>query len=209
MLIRIAFSKTEAMRYTGHLDLHRTWERTLRRTGLGLAYTQGFKPHPRINLGCALPLGFTSEAELVDIHLETEMAVDTVAEMLARAAPPGIEIHKVEVLPPGSATLQSQIQAAEYVLTLLEPIENLEERIKSLLEANELPRHRQGKAYDLRPLIHELRELDRPRKSAQRVFVRLSAREGATGRPEEVILALGGKPEATRAHRTRLVFNPN
>jgi radical SAM-linked protein len=48
------------MRYTGHLDLYRTWERTLRRAGLPLAYSQGFKPHPRIVLACALPLGCTT-----------------------------------------------------------------------------------------------------------------------------------------------------
>jgi radical SAM-linked protein len=44
------------MRYTGHLDLHRAWERTFRRARLPLAYSQGFHPQPRLNLACALPL---------------------------------------------------------------------------------------------------------------------------------------------------------
>ena len=47
------------MRFTGHLDLHRAWERTFRRAHLPLAYTQGFHPQPRIQLAGALPLGFT------------------------------------------------------------------------------------------------------------------------------------------------------
>ena len=64
--LRIVFAKTEAMRYTSHLDLHRTWERTIRRANLPLAYSQGYNPHPRINLASALPLGFTSDCEVVE-----------------------------------------------------------------------------------------------------------------------------------------------
>ena len=56
------FSKTDAMRYTGHLDLHRAWERTFRRAGLPLAYTQGFSPHPRINLACRPAAGLYQPA---------------------------------------------------------------------------------------------------------------------------------------------------
>jgi radical SAM-linked protein len=75
--VRIHFHKTEAMRFTGHLDLHKAWERALRRAGsrsaLRLAYSQGFHPQPRIHLACALPLGFTSECEVVDVWLENEI----------------------------------------------------------------------------------------------------------------------------------------
>ena len=55
MRARITFAKTEAMRYTGHLDLARALERTLRRAGLPLSYTQGFTPRARLHLACALP----------------------------------------------------------------------------------------------------------------------------------------------------------
>ena len=84
MRVRITFAKTDAMRFTGHLDLHRAWERTFRRAGLPLAYTQGFSPHPRINLASALPLGFTSERELVDIWLEQELPASAVTAALER-----------------------------------------------------------------------------------------------------------------------------
>src|SRR5512139_3345190 len=95
MRIRIIFSKTDAMRFTGHLDLHRTWERLVRRAGLPLAYTQGYSPHPRINLASALPLGFTSDCEVVDIWLEVEMPSGEVRLALTQAAPPGISILDV------------------------------------------------------------------------------------------------------------------
>jgi uncharacterized protein (DUF2344 family) len=72
MRFRITFAKTNAMRFTSHLDLQRTWERTIRRARLPLSYSQGFNPHPKINLAAALPLGFTSRCEMVEIWLEDE-----------------------------------------------------------------------------------------------------------------------------------------
>ena len=67
--IRISFSKTEAMRFTGHLDLILTWERTFRRADLPLSYSEGFNPRPVINLAAPLPLGFISTAEIGDFWL--------------------------------------------------------------------------------------------------------------------------------------------
>jgi len=93
MRLRIHFAKTEAMRYTGHLDLHRAWERTFRRAMLPLAYSQGFRPHPRINLGCALPLGFTSQDEVVDIWLEQSNPIQEIESALQSAIPPGIQLQ--------------------------------------------------------------------------------------------------------------------
>ena len=62
--IRVYYSKTAPMRYTGNLDVHKVWEHTLRRARLPLAYSQGFHPQPRINQACPLPLGMTSRAEI-------------------------------------------------------------------------------------------------------------------------------------------------
>ena len=61
---RMVFSKMQPLRYIGHLDLMRAWEHTFRRANVPIAYTQGYHPHPRVNLGAALPLGFTSECEI-------------------------------------------------------------------------------------------------------------------------------------------------
>ena len=205
MRIRIYFAKTEAMRFTSHLDLHRTWERTIRRSGLPLAYTLGFRPHPRINLGSALPLGFTSQDEVVDIWLETEIPINDVESDLRRAVPPGIDIDVVEGIDERAPALQSILGASDYQVTLLEPLRDLDEKVRQILEAESLPRQRRGKDYDLRPLIYDLSRLPDDPEGNQRLFILLSSRENATGRPEEVILALGGDPATTRVHRTRLV----
>jgi radical SAM-linked protein len=204
--IRISFAKTEAMRFTSHLDLHRTWERTFRRAGLPLAYTQGFSPHPRINLASALPLGFTGACEVVDVWLEGEPAIPEIQDALGGALPPGLKVFEIQQVGTGLPALQSELEASEYTITFLEPVPDLEQGCEHLLEAGSLPRKRRDKHYDLRPLILELRPLPADDHGRQRLFARLAAREGATGRPEEVIAALGANPEEARVHRDGLVF---
>lgn len=205
MRLRITFAKQGPLRYTGHLDLHRIWERTLRRAGLPLAYSQGFHPQPRLQIASALPLGFTSRAEIVDVFLTQSIPIEGLRETIQAAAPPGLEILKIEEVAANAPALQTQLRAAEYAITLPELASDshteLPRRIAALLAAPALPRQRRGKGYDLRPLIEELRLLE-----DGRLFMRLSAREGATGRPEEVLAELGIPWEETHIERIRLIF---
>lgn len=207
MRLRLTFAKTAAMRFTGHLDLHRTWERTLRRARLPLAYSQGFSPHPHINLASALPLGFTSEAEIIDVWLEQELPVTDVQAMLQPALPPGIQISSIVVVDSSLPSLQSELVAGEFIITLLEPVPDLEARCNALLASTSLLRQWREKDYDLRPLIQALEVLTPDDKNHLRLLTRLLAQPGATGRPEQVASALGISPETIRVHRTRLLFH--
>jgi len=204
--IRIAFSKTEAMRYTGHLDLHRAWERTFRRAGLPLAYSQGFHPQPKLNLACALPLGFTSECELLDAWLDAPLPDSTIQDALAGALPPGIRIHSLEEIDPKAPALQTQVQSVVYWVTLLDPLPDLEARLARIFSAAALPRQRRGKSYDLRPLIEAIQRLPDATDGLPRLEMRLAARESATGRPEEVLAEFGVGIEAARVHRVKLHY---
>jgi radical SAM-linked protein len=206
MRIRIAFSKTEAMRYTGHLDLHRAWERTFRRAGLHLAYSQGFHPQPKLNLACALPLGFTSECELIDAWLDAILSLDEVHTALAEALPPGIRILSLEEIDLKAPALQTQVRSAEYWVTLLDPLPNLDARLARIVSAASLLRQRRGKSYDLRPLIESIRRLPDSTDGLTRLEMRLAARESATGRPEEVLAELGVAIESARVHRVQLHY---
>lgn len=195
------------MRYTSTLDLHKTWERTMRRANLPIVYSQGYNPRPRINLASALPLGMTSDCEVLDVQLSEILNPDDIAQSLDAAVPPGIKIIDVCEVLTSMPSLQSQLCSAEYIITLVEDIENIEQRVNSLLDADTLPRHRRGKVYDLRPLIEDLTLEPMNAEREQHLSVRLTAREGATGRPEELILALDGDPLAARYRRTRLIFS--
>ena len=220
MRIRITFSKTGSLRYTGHLDLQTVWERTARRAGLSLAYTQGFHPGPRIQIASALPLGIAGNAEIVDLWLDTAPgeAADTRSRLQA-GSPPGLTILRVETVDEHGPALQTQVVSAEYCVTLLEPdsVPDLQQRLDNLLSAASLPRIRRDKPYDLRPLVEELTltptlpPMGAPRGCYAKgpgagIFMRLAARDGATGRPEELLDALGIPLEATRIERTRLIL---
>lgn len=206
MRLRITFAKNEAMRYIGHLDLHRTWERTLRRAGLPLSYSQGFSPHPKINLASALPLGFTSQCEVVDIWLDQEFLLSEVQEALRNSAPPGLIIRDIQQVPDRAPTLQTILDASEYEVILLEPVPELGDKLARLSAAASLPRQRRGKAYDLRPLILDLQTAQPDPSGQARFLTVLAAREGSTGRPEEILAELGVKIEDARVRRLRLIF---
>jgi hypothetical protein len=74
--LRITFAKQGALRYIGHLDLHKMWESATRRAGVALAYSQGFHPQPKIQLASALPLGFSSRCEVADMWVDDEVTDD-------------------------------------------------------------------------------------------------------------------------------------
>ncbi|HNT26473.1 MAG TPA: TIGR03936 family radical SAM-associated protein [Anaerolineales bacterium] len=204
MRIRITFSKTEAMRYTGHLDLHRTWERTFRRAALPLAYSQGFHPQPRLNLACALPLGFTSHCEVLDAWLEIDLPLAEIEAQLSPALPPGLVLQSMAQVDNHAPALQTQVQSADYTVSLLDTPADLQSRLDTLLSSTNILRERRGKSYDLRPLIEHLEYALAASDAPPCLLTRLAAREGATGRPEELLAALGIPFENTRIHRTRL-----
>jgi len=203
MRVRITFSKTGALRYIGHLDLNTIWERAARRAGLPLAYTQGFHPQPKMNFASALPLGFSSRCEVMDMRFNEDMDLISLSAQLQDAMPSGIGILNVENIDERAAPLQTQIISAEYEATLTETsdVSELKRKIDDVIASQSLPRERRGKFYDLRPLIERL-ELN----SENKILMRLAAREGATGRPEEVLDVLGIMIEHARVERTNLIF---
>jgi radical SAM-linked protein len=204
--MRITFAKQGALRYTGHLDLHKILERSLRRAGLPLAYSQGFHPQPRLQLAAALPLGFASRAEVMDIWLNDE--VEDVVPSLQANVPPGLTVLQATPVDERAPSLQSQVVAAEYQVEITEAgyAAGLDERVAAVMAAESLPRERRGKKYDLRPLIETLTLIAFPEGRGEKICMRLAAREGATGRPEEVLDVLGIPPEASRVERTALIF---
>lgn len=207
MRARITFTKQGALRYTGHLDLHRLWERAMRRADLPLSYSQGFHPQPKISIAAALPLGFSSLGEVLDVRFNEELATEEIIARLAGSLPKDIQITQVESVDERAPALQTQVLSAEYQVHLTEPVTGslLKRAIEEIKSATTLPRERRGKFYDLRPLI-ELLDMETDANGKHCIFMTLTAREGATGRPEEVLNTLGIEPEYTRVERTRLIF---
>jgi radical SAM-linked protein len=188
--IRLVYSKGDELKFTGNLDMMKVWERTFRRAGLKIAYSQGFHPQPKIHQALPLPLGFTSQNDLLDFWLDSDENLGEISKKLERALQPGITVQEYQVVPAALKPLQTLVTSAEYLVRMeTESIHaDLTERIEKLLRQNECLRERRGKQYDLRPLIESL-QIDKDDTSV--LLMTLAARPGATGRPEEVLDALG------------------
>lgn len=204
--VRILYTKGEELLYTGNLDVHKIWERVFRRSGLALAYSQGFHPQPRIHQACPLPLGFTGENEILDVWLDSEDTLDQVKAKLDTASQPGITIKTFEFIPLSIPALQTLVKAAIYVATIENPelSENLEARIKQFMGRSECLRERRGKNYDLLPLVEDLCVLS---SNPTLLQMQLTTLPAATGRPEEVLDELGIPPYSVPIVRTSLILS--
>lgn len=110
---RIRFEKGAGVRFTSHLDLLRTWERTLRRSGLPLAFSQGHHPHIRMSFGPPLPLGYRSRAEVFDLEFARPPGVD-LAERLNAVLPGDVQVLAYRPILFKTPSLMSQLEGASY-----------------------------------------------------------------------------------------------
>ncbi len=193
------------MQYVGHLDLFRSWERTFRRAALPLAFSQGFHPQPRLNLACALPVGFSSQCELLDAWLD-DYPIEQLQPVLSAALPPGLSIIDLHPVDERAPALQTQVISAVYIIHFADDIPDLEGRVQKVLDAELLPRIRHDKSYDLRPLIESASLLSPGAGAPARLRVQMASRQAATGRPEELLAEMGIKFEDTLIHREKLIL---
>ncbi len=207
MRARVTYSKSDAIRFTGHLDLQRVWERTFRRSHLPVSYSKGFNPQARIQIASALPLGFTSTCEVMDFWLDRTVNAQEIEQALKDSVPPGIRISNIEVVDDHLPPLQTQVVSNEYQVTLLENGNQVEisGRIHDFMAAPSVLRVRRNKTYDLRSLVEEI-ELRTGSPETTVIWMRMAARQGATGRPEEMLAALDLQPEVARYERIKMIM---
>lgn len=206
--LRIRFGKHGPLRFVGHLDLSKTWERVLRRAEIPLEYSQGFNPRPRMQFAAALPVGATSESEYLDIWLTQRLPGslrDDWVPKLQACSPSGLVVYTLAEVPIGQAALPTLVTESEYVVTLLDDSigpDELRARAKQLLSQAEILRVRNQKTYDLRPLIVDL-SLD----GAGNLIARLVTGDRGNGRADELLDALGLDMAQARIHRRKLILN--
>ena len=168
--VRLRLEKGPQVRFISHLDLQRTLERALRRARLPLALSQGYNPHPRLSFASALAVGVTSEAEYVDVDLETPVPILSVIRRLQAALPPGLGVREAAEVTLPAPALAATIDVARYRLVVRlaapAPREEMDASLQAVLARRELPFTRPprvgasrapvGSAVDLRPLLLDL-----------------------------------------------------
>jgi radical SAM-linked protein len=195
--VRVTFAKAGPLRWVAHLDLMRTWERTIRRAELPLSYTQGFSPHPRIALAAPLPVGVSGAQELIDLWLEEELSTSEVAKRLTGAVAPGLTVLAVEQVVEQLPSMQSCLLAARYevgfeadAIDLDGVATSMEELLARETLDWEEQRGEKVRRYDIRATILAL-EVGAVEGGDAMISMHLSLEEGRTGRPAQVLKALG------------------
>lgn len=118
MRAMIRFGKQPRLRFISHLDLQRFFQRALNRTGLPIAWTQGFNPHPILSFGSALALGWTSEYEILDVKLSAPMGRRRTEDAMRAALPVDLPVLEVRMVDDRHPAPMAMVRASDYEITL-------------------------------------------------------------------------------------------
>jgi len=205
--LRLRFTKTGTLRFIGHLDFLRVFMQTIRRSGLPIAYSQGFNPHQIISFALPLPLGMASVHDYVDITLTQEMLFEEICVAVNAVAPEGLQIlqaYKAVGKPAAAATM-----VADYFVGAVGDCESLQMKVNEILSAETLVIPKKTKSgvknTDIRQDIIDIRLEDGG------LFLRLSAGSSRFLNPTLVtnLLFEGEKPCVSDMTRLELYGQDN
>ena len=114
MKVRIKFAKSGAMRFIGHLDVMRFFQKAIRRAGIDVAYSEGFSPHQIMSFAAPLGVGLTSNGEYLDIEVRSHAGAEDMKRRLEAVMVEGMEILSVTALEEGTRNAMASVAAAEY-----------------------------------------------------------------------------------------------
>ncbi|MFP4200892.1 MAG: TIGR03936 family radical SAM-associated protein [Bacillota bacterium] len=160
--VRCRMAFRDRLRWISHLEFLRLLTRALRRSGLPIAYSQGYNPHVRLAFATARPVGMASEAEYVDIYFEERLTGSRVKNYVARVLPVGVEVRECRDIDMERPSLASRINACRYEFRFegVSP-EDIEAARSRMLQSGDLwiTRHRRNKPdreINLRPGVLEV-----------------------------------------------------
>jgi radical SAM-linked protein len=137
---RVRFTKLGKVRFLSHRDIARVWERALRRSGVRVAYSEGFSPRPRLSFGLALSTGYESLGEYLDIDLAEEIDPAALPAVLTPSLPRGMGAQVAILIPPGTESLQQAVTSSSWQLELPGVASGaLAEAVARVLALDELP----------------------------------------------------------------------
>ncbi len=194
MRVRIKFTKTGSMKYIGHLDVMRYFQKALRRAHLDVAFSEGFSPHMLMSFAAPLGVGITSSGEYFDLDLKSSVSTRELTQRLNEQMAEGIEVLSARQIGEDKASkCMTLVAAADYLVSfrpgrVLLPV-NWKERLADFVEQEALWVNRKTKRReeetDIRPWIYRLEARD------EGIFMQLSAGSVHNLKPELVMQAFG------------------
>lgn len=166
MNIRLKFKKHGCMKFIGHLDIMRYFQKAIRRAEIDIAYSEGFSPHMIMSFAAPLGVGLTSEGEYVDLQVHSCESSQAAVDALNRVMVDGMEVVSFKVLPETVKNAMASVAAADYFVQFrqgYEP-ENWKTDFERFLQKEEMlivkKTKRSEAEIDLKPLLYqcEIRE---------------------------------------------------
>lgn len=221
--LRVWFGKIGDMALVSHLDLARLFDRAVRRASLPIAFTNGFHASPKISIANALPLGATSEGEIVDFELTQAIDIAAFQRRLVAQMPPDIPVYRVEEVDVKANSATQSLQKAAYLLTIASSVEASTDHWKKWIETVKdadsiMIEHttKSGKTHlvNLRDRLFEL-ELDQANSAPEQAqILRYQGscyNDGNLLRPEQVVYMLeqvaSCELQLLRIHRLKLILS--
>lgn len=162
MKVRIQFSKHGVMKFIGHLDVMRYFQKAIRRAEIDIAYSGGFSPHQIMSFAAPLGVGLESDGEYLDIEINSHTGAENLKNALNAVMAEGIRVLSVKMLPQQAKNAMASVAAAGYLVRFREgymPDFNWQEAFASFLQKEEIPFVKQTKkselTLDLKPAIYE------------------------------------------------------
>lgn len=166
MKVRIKFKKNGVMKFVGHLDLMRFFQKLLRRAHIPVALTKGFSPHMIMSFASPLGIGQESDGEYVDLELTAPVSTDDALSRLNAHSVPGIVITDFRrISDDKKMTAMTILEAASYTFFIkngdktmtredLIPLVETFNHAETLLIEKKTKRSLAVK--DIRPLVYEM-----------------------------------------------------
>lgn len=161
MKVRIKFAKEGIMRFIGHLDMMRYFQKAFRRSGIDIQYSQGYSPHQLISFAAPLGVGLTSTGEYMDIVMGDCPSSDELVRRINEQMVDGVRILSAVALPDDSKNAMSIVTTADYRITFREnmaPDFDLASAIESFMAQDEIivtkKTKKSEKTMDIKPMIH-------------------------------------------------------
>lgn len=192
MKVRIKFTKQGPIRFVGHLDVMRYFQKAIRRADIDVKYSEGFSPHQIMSFAAPLGVGLTSNGEYMDIEVNSMKNCETLMNALKETMVDGVLITECHMLEERAKNAMSLVAAADYTVTFREDKkpEDMVEFFRGLLEFFTQPKisitkktKKGERELDLKQLIYELAVKD------NRIFMKLSAGSVNNIKPELVLAA--------------------
>lgn len=163
MKIRIKFAKYGTMKFIGHLDMMRFFQKAIRRANIDIKYSEGFSPHQVMSFAAPLGVGIESKGEYMDIEVLSMTSAEDMKHNLNKVMVEGVDVLSVSILPDHTKNAMASVAAASYLIQMKEgsfPIDRLEDKLRSFYNQETIPYRKETKKsvveLDLKQGIYEI-----------------------------------------------------